>query len=65
MLQAINGPINRVRSRIEKIIGMCRRCHGLRRMRWPGLAQAGLEVRLTTIASDLRRTMAILQERYA
>jgi IS5 family transposase len=32
-------------------------------MRWRGLAKAGLQVRLTAIAYNLRRTMTILQER--
>ena len=65
MLAAINGPINRVRGRIEKIFGTCKRSYGLRRMRWRGLAKAGLQVRLTAIAYNLRRTMTILQERCA
>ena len=65
MLAAINGPINRVRGRIEKIFGTCKRSYGLRRMRWRGLAKAGLQVRLTAIAYNLRRTMTILQESFA
>ena len=63
LLRSINGPINRVRGRIEKIFGACKRSYGLRRMRWRGLAKAGLQVRLTAIAYNLRRTMTILQER--
>ena len=65
LLRAINGPIQRVRCRIEKIFGTCKRSYGLRRMRWRGLAKAGLQVRLTAIAYNLRRTMTILQERCA
>ena len=65
LLRAINGPIQRVRGRIEKIFGTCKRSYGLRRMRWRGLAKAGLQVRLTAMAYNLRRTMTILQERCA
>lgn len=63
LLRSINGPINRVRGRIEKIFGTCKRSSGLRRMRWRGLAKAGLQVRLTAIAYNLRWTMTILQAR--
>lgn len=62
LLRSINGPINRVRGRIEKIFGTCKRSYGLRRMRWRGLAKAALQVRLTAIAYNLRRTKTILQE---
>ena len=65
LLRSINGPINRVRGRIEKIFGTCNRSYGLRRMRWRGLAKAGLQVRLTMIAYNLRRAMTILKERCA
>ena len=65
LLRAINGPIQRVRGRIEKIFGTCKRSYGLRRMRWRGLAKAGLQVRLTAMAHNLRRTLTILQERCA
>ena len=65
LLRAINGPIHRVRGRVEKIFGTCKRSYGLRRMRWRGLAKAGLQVRLTAMAYNLRRTMTILQERCA
>lgn len=65
LLRAINGPIQRVRGRIEKIFGTCKRSYGLRRMRWRGLAKAGLQVRLTAMAYNLRRTLTILQERCA
>ena len=33
-LQAWNQPIHRVRARIEKIFGTCKRSYGLHRMRW-------------------------------
>ena len=65
LLRTINGPIQRVRGRIERIFGTCKRSYGLRRMRWRGLAKAGLQVRLTAIAYNLRRTMTIPQERCA
>ena len=65
LLRTINGPIQRVRGRIEKIFGTRKRSYGLRRMRWRGLAKAGLQVRLTAIAYNLRRTMTILQDKCA
>jgi len=49
-----------VRCRIEKVFGTCKRSYGLRRMRWLGLAKAGLQVRLTAIAYNLRRTVTLL-----
>jgi IS5 family transposase len=55
-LREHNADVRRVRARIEKVFGTCKRCYGLRRMRWLGLAKAGLQVRLTAIAYDLRRT---------
>jgi IS5 family transposase len=59
-LAAINRPIQRVRGRIEKVFGTCKRSYGLRRMRWRGLAKAGLQLTLTAIAYNLRRTLNIL-----
>ena len=59
-LAAINSPIQRVRGRIEKVFATCKRSHGLRRMRWRGLASAGLQLTLTAIAYNLRRTLNIL-----
>jgi IS5 family transposase len=53
-------PIHRVRARIEKIFGTWKRCYGLRRMRWRGLAKAAIQVHLTAIAYNLKRTMNIL-----
>ena len=52
--------IHRIRSRIEKIFGTCKRSYGLRRMRWRGLAKAALQVRLTAIAYNLRRSVSLL-----
>ncbi len=55
-LKAHNAVVRRVRCRIEKVFGTCKRSYGLRRMRWLGLAKAGLQVRLTAIAYNLRRS---------
>lgn len=54
-----NRPIHQVRARIEKIFGTAKRSYGLRRMRWRGLAKAALQVRLTAIAYNLKRTLNI------
>lgn len=54
-LDAWNAPIHRVRARIEKIFGTWKRCYGLRRMRWRGLAGAAAQVRLTATAYNLQR----------
>jgi IS5 family transposase len=59
-LDAWNRPIHLVRGRIEKIFGTWKRCYGLRRMRWRGLAKASLQVRLTAIAYNLKRTFTIV-----
>ena len=53
-------PIHRVRGRIEKIFGTWKRCYGLRRMRWRGLAKAAVQVHLTAIAYNLKRTLSIV-----
>ena len=58
-LEAHNAEVRRVRARIEKVFGTCKRSHGLRRMRWVGLAKAGLQVRLAAIAYNLRRTLTL------
>jgi IS5 family transposase len=60
-LKSWNHGIQRVRCRIEKIFGTWKRCYGLRRMRWRGLAKAALQVRITAIAYNLKRTATILQ----
>ena len=49
-----------MRARIEKIFGTWKRCYGLRRMRWRGLARATAHVLLTAIAYNLKRTLNIL-----
>jgi IS5 family transposase len=59
-LAAWNRPIHRVRGRIEKIFGTWKRCYGLRRMRWRGLAKAAVQVHLTAIAYNLKRTLSIV-----
>lgn len=59
-LQAHNAEVRRVRARIEKVFGTCKRSYGLRRMRWLGLAKAGLQVRLTAIAYNLRRCLRLI-----
>lgn len=64
-LHAWNLQVGRVRRRIEKIFGTWKRSYGLRRMRWQGLAEAGLQVRLTAMAYNLRRAMVILKAQAA
>ncbi|WP_020997421.1 IS5 family transposase [Sphingomonas sp. ERG5] len=59
-LKEWNQPIHRVRGRIEKIFGTWKRGYGQRRMRWRGLAKAAVQVHLTTIAYNLKRTMNII-----
>jgi transposase, IS5 family len=59
-LAAWNRPIQRIRGRIEKIFGTWKRSYGFRRMRWRGLAKAALQLSLTAIAYNLRRTANIL-----
>ena len=49
-----------MRCRIEKIFGTAKRSYGLRRMRWLGLAKASLQVRLTAITYNLRRSLGML-----
>ena len=60
-VQAHNAEVQAVRARIEKVFGTCKRSYGLRRMRWLGLAKAGLQVRLTAIAYNLRRSWRLLK----
>lgn len=59
-LAAWNQPIHRVRGCIEKIFGTWKRCYGLRRMRWRCLAKAAVQVHLTAIAYNLKRTLSIV-----
>lgn len=58
-LDAWNQPIHRIRGRIEKIFGTWKRSYGLRRMRWRGLAKAGVQIRLTAIAYNMKRGLKI------
>ena len=60
-LKAHNREVRRVRARIEKVLGTAKRCYGLRRMRWLGLAKAGLQVRLTAMAYNPRRTSNLMR----
>ena len=60
-------PIHRVRRRIGKMLtfgrlrlGTWKRSYGLRRLRWRDLAKAYVQVHLTAIACNLKRTMNIL-----
>lgn len=62
-LEAWNAQVRAVRCRIEKVFGTWKRSYGLRRMRWLGLAKAGLQVRLTAIAYNLRRSATLLRPR--
>jgi IS5 family transposase len=59
-LKAHNAAVRRIRCRIETVFGTCKRSYGLRRMRWIGLAKAGLQVRLAAIAYNLRRTATLI-----
>ena len=59
-LEAHNAAVRRVRCRIEKVFGTCKRSYGLRRMRWIGPAKAGLQVRLAAMAYNLRRSWRLL-----
>jgi len=59
-LGAWNQPIHRIRGRIEKIFGTWKRSYGLRRMRWRGLAKAGLQIRFTAIVYNIKRCSRIL-----
>ncbi|MBO1077047.1 IS5 family transposase [Roseomonas marmotae] len=56
-----NNSIHRVRCRIEKVFGTWKRSYGLRRMRWRGLAKAALQVCLTAMAYNLKRTATIMR----
>lgn len=59
-LQAHNAAASRVRGRIGKVFGTAKRRYGLRQMLWLGLARAGLQVRLTAMDYDLRRSWRLL-----
>lgn len=59
-LKTWNDAVHRTRGRIEKIFGTWKRSYGLRRMRWRGLAKAAIQIHVTAIAYNLRRTLNIL-----
>ena len=59
-LDAWNALIHRVRARTEKTFGTGKRCCGLRRRRWRGLARAAAQVHFTVTAYNLKRTLNIL-----
>jgi IS5 family transposase len=59
-LEAHNAAVRGVRCRIEKVFGTSKRFYGLRRVRWLGLAKAGLQVRLAAMTYNLRRTLILL-----
>jgi IS5 family transposase len=59
-LRRWNYAIHRVCCRIEKIFGTWKRGYGLRRMRWRELAKTTLQVHLTAIAYNLRRSLTLL-----
>src|SRR5690606_31166916 len=61
-LREWNQPIHRVRGRSEKIFGTWKRSYGLRRMRWRGIAKAAVQIHLTAIAYNLKRTRNIVQK---
>jgi transposase, IS5 family len=44
----------------RKIFGTWKRSYGLRRMRWRGLAKAGLQIRFTAVAYNIKRCSRIL-----
>lgn len=64
-LQAHNAHVWRVWCRTDKVFGTCKRSYGLQRMRWLGLAKAGLQVRLAAIAYNLRRSIGLLAAKAA
>ena len=64
-LEAWNASARAVRCRIEKVFGTWKRSYGLSRMRWLGLTKAGLQVRLTAMAYNLRRAIGLLRAQAA
>ena len=59
-LELHHAEVRRIRARVEKVFGTIKRCYGLRRLRWLGLAKAGLQVRLAAMAYNLRRSWRLL-----
>ncbi|MBV8574583.1 MAG: IS5 family transposase [Acetobacteraceae bacterium] len=58
-LKRWNYGVQHVRCRIEKIFGLWKRSYGLCRMRWRGLTKAALQVRLTAMAYNLKRSLRL------
>ena len=58
-IKAINGPIHKIRGRIEKIFATWKRSYGLRQMAHRGLAKASLHVQITAIAYNLKRSLSL------
>jgi len=56
-LTAWNDAVHQTRGRIGKIFGTWKRSYGLRRMRWRGLAKAAVQIHMTAIAYNLKRTL--------
>jgi IS5 family transposase len=59
-LEAWNQPIHGMRGRIEKIFGTWKRSYGPRRMRWRGPGKAGVQIRLTAIAYNMKRSLKVI-----
>jgi IS5 family transposase len=64
-LNAHNAEVRCMRARSEKMFGATRRNYGLLRMRWLGLAKTRLQMRLTAIAYNLRRSWHALAAKAA
>ncbi|MCV6546358.1 MAG: transposase, partial [Cohaesibacter sp.] len=61
-LAAHNGPIHKVRCRVEKIFGTCKRSYGLNQIPSCGLDKATLFVYLTAIAYNLKRGLSLQRQ---
>ena len=61
-LGAHNGPIHKVRGRIEKIFGTCKRSYGLGRVPSCGINKATLFVQFTAIAYNLKRGLSLQRQ---
>lgn len=61
-LAAHNGLIHKIRYRVEKIFGTCKRSSGLDRIPSCGLDNATLFVHLTAIAYDLKRGLSLQRQ---
>lgn len=55
-----NRAIHRVRAWVEKIFGTWKRSYGFRRLRWPSLANAHLQARLSATTYNQTRTANLL-----